>query len=81
MKAHRARRLAAVSAVGVLMAGGAVVTSAAGASAATPNHVTQVSTNRGCGWWGNCFDRFDRGDFFRNNFNNGGVPVVIVVVS
>ncbi|MGQ4419096.1 hypothetical protein ACN6LA_006203 [Streptomyces sp. SAS_269] len=84
MNAHRARRLAAVSAVGVLMAGGAVVTSAAGASAATPNHVTQVSTNRGCDWWGNCFNRFnrfDRGDFFGNNFNNGGVPVVIVVVS
>ncbi|MFE3635394.1 hypothetical protein [Streptomyces cellostaticus] len=78
MKAHRARRLAALSAAGVLMAGGAVVTSAASASAATPDHVTQVNTNRSCYWWGHCFDR---SDFFRNNFNNGGVPVVIVVVS
>ncbi|MGW4568647.1 hypothetical protein ACWEN3_41965 [Streptomyces sp. NPDC004561] len=76
MNAHRARRLAAVSAIGVLMTGGAVLGTAGTASAATP---TQIATQRGCffnNWWGgNCFNR-DR--FFRNNFNN--VPVVVVVV-
>ncbi|AGS69131.1 hypothetical protein [Streptomyces collinus] len=84
MNAHRAKRLAALSAVGVLMAGGAAIGTAGAASAATPS---QVHTGGGCyynDWWGgNCFNR---NDFFRNNFNgfNNGfssVPVVVVVVS
>ncbi|MEV7685204.1 hypothetical protein ACFW1F_02775 [Streptomyces bungoensis] len=76
MKARSARRLAALSAIGVLMAGGAAIGTAGTASAATP---TQLSTNRGCfygGWWGNCFDR---GDFFHHDFFNN-TPVVVVVV-
>ncbi|GHI08253.1 hypothetical protein AQI88_06050 [Streptomyces cellostaticus] len=81
MKAHRARRLAAVSAIGVLMASGVAIGTAGTASAATP---TQVSTNRGC-WWNNCYyggfnNGFNNGFFgFNNGFNN--VPVVVVVVS
>ncbi|MGW5372772.1 hypothetical protein ACWER6_28800 [Streptomyces sp. NPDC004009] len=90
MNAHRARRLAAVSAIGVLMAGGAVVGTATGASAATHSQVTRVSTDRGCGGWGGCYGRGGFG--FRNGygFNNGfgfyngygygyNTPVVVVV--
>lgn len=76
MKARSARRLAALSAVGVLMAGGAAIGTAGTASAATP---TQVRTYGGCyydNWWGNCFDR---GDFFHHNYFNN-TPVVVVVV-
>lgn len=84
MNAQRARRLAAVSAVGVLLAGGATVATAGAASAATPSHVT---TNRGC-WGPNCFgfDGFNRGGFFFNNGFNGfnrfgyNTPVVVIVV-
>ncbi|CAK7285223.1 MULTISPECIES: hypothetical protein [Streptomyces] len=87
MKAQRARRLAAVSAVGVLLAGGATIATAGSASAATQTHVT---TNRGC-YGHNCFGfnrGFNRGGFFFNNgFNNGfnrfgygNTPVVVVVV-
>ncbi|MEU2714715.1 hypothetical protein [Streptomyces sp. NPDC007205] len=83
MNAHRARRLAAVSAIGVLMAGGAAIGTAGTASAATPTH---VSTNRGCfrgGWdcgFDNRFGGFNNGFFgFNNGF--GSVPVVVVVVS
>ncbi|MGW3207841.1 hypothetical protein [Streptomyces sp. NPDC001135] len=83
MNAHRARRLAAVSAIGVLMAGGAVIGTAGTASAATP---TQVTTNRGCwrGGWDCGFDNrfgFNNGFFgFNNGFGFGGAPVVVVVV-
>ncbi|WP_330457471.1 hypothetical protein OIB37_11485 [Streptomyces sp. NBC_00820] len=84
MNAQRARRLAALSAVGVLLAGGATVATTTTASASAP---TQASTNRGCfygGWWGNC----GRGGFgygFNTGFNNYGYgfnnsPVVVIVV-
>ncbi|MEW2271267.1 hypothetical protein GTY41_42270 [Streptomyces sp. SID685] len=85
MNAQRARRLAAVSAVGILLAGGATVATAGSASATTQTH---VSTNRGC-YGRNCFGfnnfnrGFNRGGFF--GFNNGfgygyNSPVVVVVV-
>ncbi|MET8243370.1 hypothetical protein ABZV31_02395 [Streptomyces sp. NPDC005202] len=84
MKAHRARRLFAVSAIGVLMAGGAAIGAAGTASAAVPANVsTNVSTNfgRGCsdfgrnGWWNNnCDFRFGN----RGDFNNGAVVVIVV---
>ena len=80
MNALRARRLAALSAVGVLMAGGAAIGAAGTASAATP---TQVSTHFGCGdrFRSNCFDNgFGRGDFFGNGFNNGFTSSIVVVV-
>lgn len=77
MKAQRARRLFAVSAIGVLMASGATVGAAGTASAAVP---AKAHTN-----FGRCFDRwgFDRCGFdgfgFRDNgFNNGGVVVIVV---
>ncbi|MFF4354753.1 hypothetical protein [Streptomyces sp. NPDC001530] len=90
MNAQRARRLVAVSAVGVLMAGGTAIGAAGTASAAVP---TQVSNDfhRNCGyggWWNDCdydYDygygyghRGDRGDFYRTNFDN--VPVIVIVV-
>ncbi|MEU8031609.1 hypothetical protein [Streptomyces sp. NPDC049099] len=83
MNAHRARRLAAVSAIGVLMAGGAAISTAGTASAATP---AQVTTNRGCfhGGWDCGFNNrfgFNNGFFgFNNGFGFGSVPVVVVVV-
>jgi hypothetical protein len=80
MKAQRARRLVAASAVGVLLAGGTTIATAGTASAATP---AQVTTNRGCfhgGWWNNC--GFGFGNFggfgFNNGFNTGGVVVILV---
>ncbi|MFF7755829.1 hypothetical protein ACFZCP_43020 [Streptomyces sp. NPDC007971] len=92
MNAHRARRLAAASAIGVLMASGVAIGTAGTASAATP---TQVSTNRGCfnGGFGNCYgfgNGFGFGNgygFFNNGFGYGNgygynnSPVVVVVVS
>ncbi|GGU78357.1 hypothetical protein GCM10010260_08530 [Streptomyces filipinensis] len=86
MNAHRARRLAAASAIGVLMASGVAIGTAGTASAAAPN---QISTNRGCyygGWWGNCYgygngffnNGFYGNGFYGNGFNN--TPVVVVVV-
>ncbi|MER6027838.1 hypothetical protein [Streptomyces sp. NPDC001851] len=86
MNAHRARRLAAASAIGVLMASGVAIGTAGTASAATP---TQVTTNRGCfhgGWDCGFNNRFGFNGFGFNNgffgFNNGfgSVPVVVVVV-
>ncbi|MFJ4470680.1 hypothetical protein ACIP2X_24810 [Streptomyces sp. NPDC089424] len=92
MNAPRARRLFAMSAIGVLMAGGAAIGAAGTASAATPT--THVPSN----WGGD--DWRDRGGWGYNNFgyfNNfggfggyggygyggyggyGGSPVVIVV--
>ncbi|MFF8727315.1 hypothetical protein ACF073_12600 [Streptomyces sp. NPDC015171] len=81
MKAQRVRRLFAVSAAGVLLAGGAAISTAGTASAATPD---QVTTNRGCGYgWGGC-NNFGRGGFFGNGFGYGngyfGTGVVVIVV-
>ncbi|WP_234335956.1 hypothetical protein [Streptomyces sp. NRRL S-1022] len=89
MKAQRVRHLFAVSAAGVLLAGGAAIGTAGTASAATPD---QVSTNHGCfdrGWGGNCFNNgFGFNNGFRNNFFGtgfvpgfGGGGVVVVVVN
>ncbi|MEV0182997.1 hypothetical protein AB0I54_27420 [Streptomyces sp. NPDC050625] len=84
MKAQRARRLVAASAVGVLLAGGTTIATAGTASAATP---TQVTANRGCfngGWWNNCgfgfgnFGGFGFNNGFTNGFNTGGVVVILV---
>ncbi|MFF4485579.1 hypothetical protein ACFY0F_03650 [Streptomyces sp. NPDC001544] len=73
MKAQRARRLFAASAIGVLMAGGATIGAAGTASAAVP---PKAHTNFGCFDWG-----FNRCGFGFNNgfgFGNGGVVVVVV---
>ncbi|QTD98582.1 hypothetical protein [Streptomyces cyanogenus] len=82
MKAQRVRRLFAVSAAGVLLAGGAAIGTAGTASAATPD---QVSTNHGCfdrGWGGNCFGNGFRNNFFGSGFVPGfGGGVVVIVVS
>jgi hypothetical protein len=76
MKAQRARRLFAASAIGVLMAGGATIGAAGTASAAVP---PKAHTNFGCfDGWGN---RCGFGGFGFNNgfgFGNGGVVVVVV---
>ncbi|UXY31804.1 hypothetical protein [Streptomyces sp. HUAS TT20] len=61
MRAHRARRLVAASAVSVLLAGGASIGAAGTAAAAAPAVHPQVTTNM-------CFGRsdfrcFDRGGF------------------
>jgi hypothetical protein len=71
------RRLFAVSAAGVLLAGGAALGTAGTASAATPD---QAPTHRGgCydrgGWYNNC----GYGDYYRTGFVPGGGVVVIVV--
>ncbi|MEU6554755.1 hypothetical protein ABZ915_31445 [Streptomyces sp. NPDC046915] len=88
MKAPRARRLLAVSAISVLMAGGATIGAAGAASAAAPSKATQAPTNFGCfdhsnRFFNNCgFNGFNNGFGFRNGFNNGfnnGGFVVIVV--
>jgi hypothetical protein len=74
MNAQRARRLFAVSAVGVLMAGGATIGAAGTASAASQgSHSTQISRDW-CdhhGWWNDHCD-------FRGGFNNGAVVVIVV---
>ncbi|MEU7729634.1 hypothetical protein AB0B78_31015 [Streptomyces sp. NPDC040724] len=49
MQALRVKRLFAVSAIGVLMAGGAALGAAGTASAATPTHSTTYVTGGG-GW-------------------------------
>ncbi|MEU0007214.1 hypothetical protein ABZ079_23770 [Streptomyces sp. NPDC006314] len=77
------RRLFAVSAVGVLMAGGAAVGLAGTASAATP---ANTPTNNGCfyhggSWYDHCDgfgNRGDRGDFYRSGVLNSGVVVIVV---
>ncbi|MFD9219834.1 hypothetical protein ACFWDI_07365 [Streptomyces sp. NPDC060064] len=90
MRAQRARRLVAVSAASILMAGGAAI-GAAGTAAAAPAVHTHVTTNW-CGdrddWGGNCsdhrsdhhrFDRFDhRFDHHRFFFNHGGVVIIVL---
>ncbi|MCX5093181.1 hypothetical protein OOK36_30710 [Streptomyces sp. NBC_00365] len=76
MRAQRVTRLAAVSAVGILMAGGAAIGAAGTASAATPAVHTHVTTNwcgdRGDRWGGGCFDhRFDHNGFgFEHRFDH-----------
>jgi hypothetical protein len=92
MRAQRARRLAAVSATAVLMAGGAAIGTASPAAAAPTAH-THVTTNW-CGdrddWGGGCFDhgfshhrfRFDhRFDHHFDHhgffFNRGGFVIII----
>jgi hypothetical protein len=85
MRAQRVTRLAAVSAVGILMAGGAAIGAAGTASAATPAVHTHVTTNwcgdRGDRWGGGCFDhngfgfdhRFDHNRFgFDHRFDHNG---------
>jgi hypothetical protein len=79
MRAQRVRRLVAVSAAGILMAGGAAI-GAAGTAAAAPAVHTQV-TNDGCGdrgdWGDRCFDnRFDHG--FDHRFVDGGVVIIVL---
>ncbi|GAA3126675.1 hypothetical protein GCM10010521_11580 [Streptomyces rameus] len=76
MKAQRVRHLFAATVAGVLLAGGATMSVASTASAATPD---QVSTHHGC-WYGGC--GYGYGDFFGNGFRNGfyGTGVVVVVV-
>ncbi|MEU9009560.1 hypothetical protein AB0D12_07205 [Streptomyces sp. NPDC048479] len=87
MRAHRARRLAAVSAASILMASGAAIGAAGTASAAAPAVHTHVTTNW-CGdgddWGGNCSDhridhRFDhRFDHHRFFSNQGGVVIIVL---
>ncbi|MER5821064.1 hypothetical protein [Streptomyces mirabilis] len=90
MRAQRARRLAAVSAVGILTAGGAAIGAAVTAVAAAPAVHTQVTTNR-CGdrgdWGGRCFDqRFDHNGFRFDHrfgdhgflFNRGGALIIVL---
>lgn len=88
MRAQRARRLAAVSAAGLLMAGGAAIGTAGTAAAAAPAVHTQVTTNW-CGdrgdWGGRCFDRFDHHGFRFDHrfdhhrfFNQGGVVIIVL---
>ncbi|MFE9168289.1 hypothetical protein ACFYNZ_01980 [Streptomyces kebangsaanensis] len=84
MKAQRARRLFAMSAAGVLLAGGAAIGAAGTASAATPAHVsTSVGHGGGCyygGWWSGYCGGFGRGGFFPYGYGYGyNSPVVIVV--
>ncbi|MFJ8022125.1 hypothetical protein [Streptomyces sp. NPDC096311] len=93
MRIRRTRRLAAVSAVGILMAGGAAIGTAGTAAAAAPAVHTQVTTNW-CGgqddWGGRCFDhhfgdhgfrfdhRFDhRFDNHHRFFNDGGFVIIV----
>lgn len=85
MRAQRARRLAAVSAAGILMAGGAAIGTAGTAAAAAPAVHTQVTTNW-CGghdgWGGRCFDhhgfRFDHRFDHHRFFNHGGVVIIVL---
>jgi hypothetical protein len=95
MNAQRARRLVAVSAVGVLMAGGTAIGAAGTASAAVPTQASSdFHSNCGYGyggWWNDCDygygygHRGDRGDFNRGYFDNysgyydNGSFIVIVV--
>ncbi|KOV93206.1 MULTISPECIES: hypothetical protein [unclassified Streptomyces] len=89
MTVRSVRRLFAVSAAGVLLAGGAAIGTAGTASAATPH---QVTTNHGCrGGFGfnNCYGNgFYNGYGFGNGFYGsgfvpgfGGGGVVVVVVN
>ncbi|MFB7777059.1 hypothetical protein [Streptomyces bauhiniae] len=81
MNAQRAKRLVAASAAGLMLAAGGAIATAGTASAST---ATQVPTNRGCGWWGNCGYGYGPGYGFNNGFgpgygyNNGGVVVIVV---
>ncbi|MFB7734289.1 hypothetical protein ACFC08_07845 [Streptomyces sp. NPDC056112] len=80
MKAQRARRLLATSAVGVLMAAGTALGAAGTASAATPAttpaHLSTVSTvvnhGGGCGWWSRWCGGYGRGGFFGPGYGGFG---------
>ncbi|MFI9585895.1 hypothetical protein ACIHCQ_29550 [Streptomyces sp. NPDC052236] len=84
MRAQRVRRLVAVSAVGILMAGGSAIGAAGTAAAAAPAVHTNV-TNDGCGdrgdWGERCFDhRFDHrfDHHFDHRFVDGGVVIIVL---
>lgn len=91
MRAQRARRFAAVSAAGILMAGGAAITTAGTAAAAVPD-VHSRATAFGCFDHDNmrCFDHggfrfhhrgfcFDHPGFcFPHRFDNGSVVIIIL---
>lgn len=83
MNAQRVRRLFAVSAVGVLMTGGATIGAAGTASAAAPTTLSPQVSRDWCdhrhGWW-NDSCRFDDGfhDRFHDRFNDGTVVVIVV---
>ncbi|CAL9676236.1 hypothetical protein [Streptomyces griseomycini] len=76
MNAQRVRRFFAVSAVGVLMAGGATIGAASTASAAAPASSPALVSRDSCGPYGlqghNCH--------FHDGFNNNNDVVVVVVV-
>jgi hypothetical protein len=78
-----------MSAVGVLMAGGAAIGAAGTAAAAAPAVHTQVTTNWCDGhddWGGRCFDqrldhhgfRFDLRFDHHRFFNNGGFVIIVL---
>ncbi|MFE9622857.1 hypothetical protein [Streptomyces sp. NPDC006527] len=77
MNAQRARRLFAISAVGVLMGGGAAVGAAGTASAAAPSDLPTNHSRDWCDrdrhhdWWGHDCD-------FRDDFDDGSVVVIVV---
>ncbi|MGW2210527.1 hypothetical protein [Streptomyces sp. NPDC001781] len=81
MNAQRAKRLVAASAAGLLLAAGGAVAATGTASAST---ATQVQTDRGCGWWGDCGFGYGPGYGFDNGFgpgygyDNGSVVVIVV---
>ncbi|MFC4607986.1 hypothetical protein ACFO9E_09160 [Streptomyces maoxianensis] len=84
MRAQDARRLAAVSAASLLMAGGAAISGAGTAAAATPVVHTEVTTNW-CGdrddWKGRCFDhRFDHrfDHHFDHRFDHEAVVIIVL---
>ncbi|MFF9374910.1 hypothetical protein ACF1BB_10260 [Streptomyces griseoluteus] len=84
MHAHRAKRLVAASAAGLLLAAGGALATAGTASATTAH----VPTHRGCGWWGDCDYGhgygYGPGYGFNSGFgpgygyDNGGVVVIVV---
>ncbi|MFE6840726.1 hypothetical protein ACFVFI_38650, partial [Streptomyces sp. NPDC057705] len=71
MQALRVKRLFAVSAIGVLMAGGAAIGAAGTASAATPTHSPTYVTGGGWdhdrghhhGWWDDDDDDYRGGGY------------------
>ncbi|MFF1484018.1 hypothetical protein ACIGZH_37440 [Streptomyces sp. NPDC058319] len=74
MKAPRARRLFALSAAGVLLAGGAAIGTAGTASAAPAPAGTSATVDHGsCGWWSsNCYGRRgDRGALYGPGYGYG----------
>ena len=74
MRPQRARRLAAASAAGLLMAGGVAVGTASTASASSQSY----SHSQRCdndNWWGNDCDGYGRGghhDYDKHDYDRGG---------